>query len=62
MAWRNRPKCVVLRSLKSVRPNATLVEDDLEGVIRELKVERDGTASLYFLLGRDDKGAHLFRH
>jgi dihydrofolate reductase len=28
--------------LKSVGPNATLVEDDLEGAIRELKAERDG--------------------
>jgi hypothetical protein len=33
---------VVSRSLKSVGPNATLVEDDLEGVIRALKVERTG--------------------
>ena len=30
------------RSLKSVGPNARLVEDDLEGAIRELKAERDG--------------------
>jgi dihydrofolate reductase len=29
-------------SLKSVGPNARLVEDDLEGAIRELKAERDG--------------------
>ena len=41
-AWRSQPKWVVSRSLKSVGPNATLVEDDLEGVIRELKAERDG--------------------
>src|ERR1700747_2753873 len=41
-AWRNQPKWVVSRSLKSVGPNATLVEDDLEGAIRELKAERDG--------------------
>ena len=33
---------VVSRSLKSVGPNARLVEDDLEGAIRELKAERDG--------------------
>src|SRR5918912_195545 len=41
-AWRNQPKWVVSRSLKSVGPNAKLVEDDLEGAIRELKAERDG--------------------
>ena len=36
-AWRSQPKWVVSRSLKSVGPNATLVEDDLEAVIRGLK-------------------------
>jgi hypothetical protein len=41
-AWRNQPKWVVSRSLKSVGPNARLVADDLEGAIRELKAERDG--------------------
>src|SRR3954467_5977859 len=41
-AWRKQPKWVVSRSLKSVGPNATLVENDLEGAIRELKAERDG--------------------
>jgi dihydrofolate reductase len=41
-AWRNQPKWVVSRSLKSVGPNATLVEDDLEAAIRRLKVEREG--------------------
>ena len=41
-AWRNQPKWVVSHSLKSVGPNASLVEDDLEGVIRKLKAERDG--------------------
>src|SRR5215204_4881263 len=34
-AWRNQPKWVVSCSLKSVGPNARLVEDDLEGAIRE---------------------------
>jgi hypothetical protein len=29
-AWRRQPKWVVSRSLKSVGPNATLVEGDLE--------------------------------
>jgi len=33
-AWRSQPKWVVSRSLKSVGPNATLVEDDIEAVIR----------------------------
>jgi dihydrofolate reductase len=42
MAWRNQPKWVVSRSLNSVGPNATLVGDDLEGAMRELKAERDG--------------------
>ena len=41
-AWRSQPKWVVSRSLKSVGPNATLVGDDLEGAIRQLKTERDG--------------------
>src|SRR4051812_49133963 len=41
-AWRNQPKWVVSRSLKSVGPNATLVADDLERAMRELKAERDG--------------------
>jgi len=41
-AWRNQPKWVVSRSLKSVGPNARLVENDLEGAIRELKAERAG--------------------
>src|SRR4029079_6521645 len=41
-AWRSQPKWVVSRSLKSVGPNATLVEGDLEVAIRDLKAERDG--------------------
>jgi len=41
-AWRAQPKWVVSRSLKSVGPNASLVGNDLEAAIRELKVERDG--------------------
>ena len=40
--WRNQPKWVVSRSLKSVGPNATLIGDDLEGGIRRLKEEVDG--------------------
>ena len=41
-AWRSQPKWVVSRSLKSVGPNATLVADDLEAVIRGLKAELAG--------------------
>jgi dihydrofolate reductase len=41
-AWRKQPKWVVSRSLKSVGPNAMLVEDNLEVAIRMLKSERDG--------------------
>lgn len=41
-AWRTQTKWVVSRTLTSVGPNATLVGDDLEGAIRELKAERDG--------------------
>jgi dihydrofolate reductase len=37
--WRNLPKWVVSRSLKSVGPNATLVQDDIETVIRGLKAQ-----------------------
>jgi len=33
-AWRSQPKWVVSRSLKSVGPNATLIEDHVEAVIR----------------------------
>jgi dihydrofolate reductase len=40
--WRSQPKWVVSRSLKSVGPNATLVADDVEAVIRRLKAERAG--------------------
>ena len=41
-AWRNQPKWVVSRSLKSVGPNATLVADDVEAVIRGLKARLVG--------------------
>jgi len=45
-AWRSRPKWVVSRSLKSVGPNATLVADDIEGVIRGLKAQPGGEISV----------------
>jgi dihydrofolate reductase len=41
-AWRSKPKWVVSRSLKSVGPNATLVEGDLETAIRRLKAQQVG--------------------
>ena len=40
--WRNQPKWVVSRSLKSVGPNATLVEGDMEATIRGLKAQLTG--------------------
>lgn len=42
IAWRNQPKWVVSRSLKSVGPNATLIGDDMETAIRALKDDLDG--------------------
>ena len=41
-AWRSQPKWVVSRSLKSVGPNATLVADDIQAVIRGIKAELVG--------------------
>ena len=41
-AWRSQPKWVVSRSLKSVGPNAILVEDDVEAVIGGLKTQLVG--------------------
>jgi dihydrofolate reductase len=40
--WRRQRKWVVSRSLKSVGPNATLIDDDLEGAILGLKAQLDG--------------------
>jgi dihydrofolate reductase len=40
--WRSKPKWVVSRSLKSVGPNATLLEGDLEAAIRGLKAQLVG--------------------
>ena len=42
MAWRSKPKWVVSRSLKSVGPNATLIADDVEAVLRGLKARLGG--------------------
>lgn len=41
-AWRSHPKWVVSRSLKSVGPNAFLVADDFEAVVRGLKADLVG--------------------
>jgi dihydrofolate reductase len=45
-AWRSQPKWVVSRTWQSTNtklgPNSTLVEDDLEAVIRGLKAQLDG--------------------
>ena len=40
--WRSQPKWVVSRSLKSVGPNATLIENDIEAAIRGLKAQLVG--------------------
>ena len=41
-AWRSQPKWVASRSLKSVGPNATLVQGDIETAIRGLKAQLVG--------------------
>ena len=41
-AWRSRPKWVVSRSSASVGPNATLVDDQVEAVMRDLKARLPG--------------------
>ncbi len=41
-AWRPKPKWVVSRTLKSVGPNATLVNDDLGTFVRTLRSNLDG--------------------
>ena len=41
-AWRSQRKWVVSRSLKSVGPNATLVQNDVGTVLRELKARLVG--------------------
>jgi dihydrofolate reductase len=41
-AWRSQPKWVVSRSSTPVGPNATLVNHDVEAVIRRLKAELAG--------------------
>jgi dihydrofolate reductase len=45
-AWRRQPKWVASRSLRSVGPNATLVDGDVETVIRGLKARLAGEISV----------------
>jgi dihydrofolate reductase len=42
LAWRKQPKWVASHTLKSVGPNALLLEGDLESAIRQLKAELEG--------------------
>ena len=42
VAWRSLPKWVASRSLKAVGPNATLVQNDVGTVLRELKARLVG--------------------
>jgi dihydrofolate reductase len=44
--WRRQPKWVVSRSLKSVGPNATLIEGNVEAAIRGLKARLAGEISV----------------
>jgi dihydrofolate reductase len=46
VAWRSQPKWVVSRSSKSVGPNATLVQDEVGTVLRELKARTVGEISV----------------
>lgn len=41
-AWRSQPKWVVSTTLKTVGPNATLVEGDLATTVRSLKASHSG--------------------
>jgi dihydrofolate reductase len=40
--WRSKPKWVVSRSLKSVGPNAVLLQNDIEAAVRGLKAQQVG--------------------
>ena len=45
-AWRTLPKWVVSRTLKSVGPNATLVEEGIKALIRRLNADHSGEISV----------------
>lgn len=42
-AWRRHPKWVVSKTLKSVGPNATLISENVEQAVRDLKASQPGT-------------------
>ncbi|HEY2446238.1 MAG TPA: hypothetical protein VGI20_10925 [Rhizomicrobium sp.] len=46
LAWRRQPKWVVSRSLKSVGPNAMLIEGDIEAALRGLKAQHAGEIAI----------------
>jgi dihydrofolate reductase len=46
LAWQQTPKIVFSTTLQDVGPNARLVKDDLENVVRSLKAEADGDISV----------------
>src|ERR1700744_4113526 len=68
-AWRSQPKWVVSRTLKSVGPNATLVEEDVGTFVRGLKERLTGEievggadlAQTLTALGRTDESG-LYSH
>ena len=41
-AWRRQPKWVASKSLNTLGPNASLLGDDLESAVREIKAGRSG--------------------
>jgi len=45
-AWRRQHKWVVSRTLKSVGPNATLISDNVEAALRDLKARLDGRVAV----------------
>ncbi len=45
-AWRKLPKWVVSRTLKTVGPNASLIDGDIETAVRDIKARIDGTISV----------------
>lgn len=44
--WREKPKWVVSRTLKSAGPNATLISGEVEAAMRELKARLTGEVSV----------------
>lgn len=45
-AWRRQPKWVASRTLQSVGPNATLIGEDVEAAIRDLKDRHSGEIAI----------------